>query len=120
MTPRPAPTWLSLSRRSMRTQPAKRGRDGADTVVFPQDLIDRMHTPDVERAVNGERKQFETRRSARDGQRSQLRERIVQLNDEMRGYQAQIVSRTVSSPGSPRSSRVSMIFGRRTWCPTRA
>ena len=68
-------------------------RDGADTVVFPQDLIDRMHSPDVERAVNGERKQFETRRSARDGQRSQLRERIVQLNDEMRGYQAQIVSK---------------------------
>jgi HlyD family secretion protein len=62
-------------------------------VVFPQDLIDRMHSPDVERAVNGERKQFETRRSARDGQRSQLRERIVQLNDEIRGYQAQIVSK---------------------------
>ena len=68
-------------------------RDGADTVVFPQDLIDRMNSPDVERAVNGERKQFETRGSARDGQRSQLRERIVQLNDEIRGYQAQIVSK---------------------------
>jgi HlyD family secretion protein len=68
-------------------------RDGADAVVFPQDLVDRMHDPDVERAVNGERKQFETRRLAREGQRSQLRERIAQLKEETGGYQAQIVSK---------------------------
>src|SRR5438874_4023549 len=53
-------------------------RDGADAVVFPHDLVDRAHNPDVERAVNGERKQFETRRSARERQRSQLQERLAQ------------------------------------------
>jgi HlyD family secretion protein len=68
-------------------------RDGADAVTFPQDLVDRMDNPDVARAVNGELKQFETRRSAREGQRSQFRERIVQLNEEIRGYQAQVVSK---------------------------
>jgi HlyD family secretion protein len=68
-------------------------RDGVDAVVFPRDLIERMHNPDVVRAVNGERKQFETRRSAREGQRSQLRERIAQLKEETGGYQAQIVSK---------------------------
>jgi HlyD family secretion protein len=68
-------------------------RDGADAVVFPQDLVERMQNPDVARAVNGERKQFETRRLAREGQRSQLRERIAQLKEETSGYQAQIVSK---------------------------
>jgi HlyD family secretion protein len=43
--------------------------------------------------MNGERKQFETRRLAREGQRSQLRERIAQLKEETGGYQAQIASK---------------------------
>ena len=68
-------------------------RDGGEEVIFPQDLLDRMTNPDVVRAVNGERKQFETRRSAREGQRAQLRERIVQLRQETGGYQAQIASK---------------------------
>jgi HlyD family secretion protein len=68
-------------------------RDGADTVTFPADLLSRMGNPDVAKAVNGELKQFETRRSAREGQRSQLRERIAQLQEEIRGYQAQVVSK---------------------------
>jgi len=68
-------------------------RDGAEAVTFPRELVDRMHNVDVERAVNGERKQFETRRSTREGQRSQLRERIAQLKEETGGYQAQIASK---------------------------
>jgi HlyD family secretion protein len=68
-------------------------RDGAEAVTFPQDLLDRMDSSDVAKAVNGELKQFETRRSAREGQRSQFRERIVQLKEEIRGYEAQVVSK---------------------------
>jgi HlyD family secretion protein len=68
-------------------------RDGADAVTFPADLLSRMGNPDVAKAVNGELKQFETRRAAREGQRSQLRERIAQLQEEIRGYQAQVVSK---------------------------
>jgi HlyD family secretion protein len=68
-------------------------RDGVDVIHFPQGLLARMDDPDVAKAVNGERKQFEIRRSAREGQKSQLKERITQLNEEIRGSQAQITSK---------------------------
>jgi HlyD family secretion protein len=68
-------------------------RDGTEAIVFPKDLLDRVANPDVAKAVEGERKQFETRRSAREGQRSQLKERIAQLKEETGGYQAQVVSK---------------------------
>jgi len=68
-------------------------RDGAETVDFPADLLARMDNPDVAKAVNGERKQFEVRRAAREGQKGQLKERIAQLKEETAGYQAQIVSK---------------------------
>ena len=68
-------------------------RDGADSVTFPGDLLARMDDPDVAKAVIGERKQFETRRTSREGQKSQLRERIVQLGQEVSGYEAQAASK---------------------------
>lgn len=68
-------------------------RDGADLIRFPQFLLDRMDNQDVSEAVNGEQKQFETRRSGREGQRSQLKERIVQLHEETAGYDSQIASK---------------------------
>jgi HlyD family secretion protein len=68
-------------------------RDGADPVDFPPALLERMQSPDVAKAVNGERKQFEIRRTAREGQKARLRERVAQLNEEIRGYQAQIASK---------------------------
>lgn len=68
-------------------------RDGRDTIDFPPDLLARMDNPDVAKAVNGERRQFEIRRAARDGQRKQLNERIAQLREEITGYEAQIVSK---------------------------
>src|SRR5262249_54210515 len=68
-------------------------RDGADTIDFPRGLLDRMADPDVAKAVNGERKQFEVRRTAREGQKAQLKERIAQLKEETAGYTAQITSK---------------------------
>jgi HlyD family secretion protein len=41
----------------------------------------------------GEEKLFESRRTARAGQRSQLRERIAQLNEEVRGLSAQLAAK---------------------------
>ena len=64
-------------------------RDDNGSIEFPSDLLARMDDPDVAHAVNGERKLFEIRRSAREGQKSQLRERIAQLNEEIRGLQTQ-------------------------------
>ena len=68
-------------------------RDGADTIDFPADLLHRMDVADVAKAVNGERKQFDIRRNAREGQRKQFSERIAQLREEIAGYQAQVASK---------------------------
>jgi len=68
-------------------------RDGLATVTFPDDLIERRRDPDVAKAIAGEERQFEIRRAAREGQKAQLRERMVQLRQEIGGYEAQITSK---------------------------
>jgi HlyD family secretion protein len=65
-------------------------RDDANALVFPDQLTKRRDDPSVAMAVAGEEKLFESRRTARAGQRSQLRERITQLNEEVRGLSAQL------------------------------
>lgn len=72
-------------------------RDGRDTITFPSTLLDRIDDPDVSKAVTGERTQFEIRLQTRSGQRSQLRERITQLREEIAGYEAQIDSKRSQS-----------------------
>jgi HlyD family secretion protein len=64
-------------------------RDGADSIKFPPDLLSRASDPDVASILDSERKLFELRRSARIGQRAQLRERVTQLNEEVSGIKAQ-------------------------------
>jgi HlyD family secretion protein len=73
---------------------ARRGRlvaerEGADEIVFAEELTNRMAEPAVAAAVTGEQKLFESRRKARTGQRAQLRERIAQIDEEIRGLSAQ-------------------------------
>ncbi len=68
-------------------------RDGLDKVTFPAELIARKSDPDVAMAVTGEQRQFEIRRTSREGQKAQLRERMVQLRQEIGGYEAQITSK---------------------------
>jgi HlyD family secretion protein len=63
-------------------------RDQAEEVAFPAALLARANEPDVAAAIQSERKLFELRRSARLGQKSQLKERIAQLEEEIRGYAA--------------------------------
>jgi HlyD family secretion protein len=64
-------------------------RDGAETVTFPKELLARANEPSVTVAVANERKLFELRRSARLGQKAQLKQRITQLQDEIKGLTAQ-------------------------------
>src|SRR5207247_2194463 len=45
--------------------------------------------PDIASIVDGERKLFQLRSSARTGQKAQLRQRVEQLNEEVRGLKAQ-------------------------------
>jgi HlyD family secretion protein len=64
-------------------------RDGTETVTFPAALLERESDPDVASALVSERKLFELRRSARVGQKSQLRQRITQLEEQIEGLSSQ-------------------------------
>jgi HlyD family secretion protein len=64
-------------------------RDGDEAVTFPDELVRRAQEGGVATATAGEEKLFHSRRTARDGQRAQLRERIVQTQEEITGLVAQ-------------------------------
>jgi HlyD family secretion protein len=68
-------------------------RDGADAVEFPQDLLARKTDRDVARVIAGEQKVFELRRTARDGQKAQLKERTAQLREEIQGLTGQTAAK---------------------------
>lgn len=64
-------------------------RDGVDAIKFPDELVARQDNLEVAAAMSSERKLFDLRRNARTGQRSQLRERVGQLQEEIGGLTAQ-------------------------------
>jgi HlyD family secretion protein len=68
--------------------------EGNATVVFPASLLERqLSDPDVDHIIRGETKLFETRRTTREGLKSQLSERITQSQEEITGLVAQIASK---------------------------
>lgn len=64
-------------------------RDGLPGVVFPAQLTDKP-TPSATAAMGEERRQFLLRRTAREGQRAQLAQRIAQSQQQIASYQTQI------------------------------
>lgn len=64
-------------------------RDLEEAISFPETLLSRRDVSTVATAVQGEAKLFEARRSGRNGQRSQLRERVAQTENEIRGLTSQ-------------------------------
>ena len=64
-------------------------RDGLDTITFPAQLLAEADDPDRAAAMDSERKLFNLRKTARSGQKAQLRERIAQLGEEITGLTAQ-------------------------------
>src|SRR6266567_5206524 len=64
-------------------------RDARQTIKFPDELLARKGDPEVAHVMGSESKLFELRRSARQGQKAQFRERIDQLQEEARGLVAQ-------------------------------
>jgi HlyD family secretion protein len=64
-------------------------RDDASAIVFPAQVTGRGNDASATMAMAGEEKLFESRKTARTGQRAQLRERIRQTNEEIRGLSAQ-------------------------------
>jgi len=64
-------------------------RDGSDRITFSEELMQQAEASDVAQAMAAEVRLFELRLSARAGQKSQLRERINQANEEIVGFAAQ-------------------------------
>jgi HlyD family secretion protein len=64
-------------------------RDDDEKIDFPAELLARKRDPDVGRILGSEQILFELRHKARLGQKSQLRERIAQLQDEIVGLTGQ-------------------------------
>jgi HlyD family secretion protein len=67
--------------------------EGVEAIAFPETLTSRKHEPEVARLMAGEAKLFETRRKTREGLKSQLGERVLQSEEEIRGLTAQIASK---------------------------
>jgi HlyD family secretion protein len=67
--------------------------EGLDTVVFPETLTSRQNDQEIARLISGETKLFETRRKTREGLKSQLGERVLQSEEEIRGLTAQVSSK---------------------------
>jgi HlyD family secretion protein len=67
-------------------------REGAEAVTFPPDLMAESD-PEIARIITGERKLFELRREAQNGQKAQLRERISQLKEEAGGLAEQAAAK---------------------------
>jgi HlyD family secretion protein len=65
-------------------------RDGLEGIAVPDEFMDRLGELQVASILAGERKLFDLRQSARLGQKSQLRERVAQLREEIGGIGAQI------------------------------
>ena len=68
-------------------------RDGASDITLPHEFPAGSQAPAVERAMTGERRLFEMRRSSRAGQKDQLQQRIGQINDETKGLEAQVTAK---------------------------
>ena len=68
-------------------------RDNLEAIKFPDELLARQDNVEAAAAMSSERKLFDLRRNARTGQRSQLRQRIGQLQEEITGLTSQQTSK---------------------------
>ena len=64
-------------------------RDGWDTIVFPAQPVAGASDPERAAVMDSERKLFNLRKTARNGQKAQLQERVTQLGEEITGLTAQ-------------------------------
>jgi HlyD family secretion protein len=83
----------SLNEMQARLARLEAERDDADKVVFPSDLLARSGDPEVAPVIEGERNLFRLRKTARAGQKAQLKERISQLREEIQGLTGQVAAK---------------------------
>jgi len=65
---------------------------GDDRINFPDDLLSAAHDPEVSSIVHAQRHLFATRRDALASRKRVLSQRINQINDQIRGFEAQLGS----------------------------
>lgn len=80
-------TLIELAARQARNEAE---RDGRDRVTYPADLVAKSHNEEVATILRDESNLFKIRKEARDGQKSQLKERIGQYLEESRGLVDQV------------------------------
>ena len=68
-------------------------RDGTNDIEFSSRLLERKNDSEVARIVEGEKRLFELRKEARNGQKSQLNERILQFEQEIGGLSGQALAK---------------------------
>ncbi|KAA1184572.1 HlyD family type I secretion periplasmic adaptor subunit [Rhizobium tropici] len=78
-----------LNELSARTARLAAERDGRQDIAFPADLLSTADDVGVAAIMAGERRLFFDRHASREGQKSQLHERIQQLKQEIEGLVAQ-------------------------------
>jgi HlyD family secretion protein len=83
----------SLDELAARQSRLEAERDGLKQVAFPATLTSRLHEPELARLIKGEVHVFEDGRAARTGQKSQLKERIAQLQEQIDGLNLQAVAK---------------------------
>jgi HlyD family secretion protein len=83
-----------LDELAVRQARLKAERDGAAAVDIPLTLRGREAEALIADIIAGERSLFESRRSGRRSQRAQLRERILQINEEISGIARQLEGKT--------------------------
>jgi HlyD family type I secretion membrane fusion protein len=64
-------------------------RDGAPVITFPDELSARRGDPETAKILDTETKQFEVRRTGLDGQISVWQKKLKQLEEQIRGGEAQ-------------------------------
>jgi membrane fusion protein, epimerase transport system len=92
--PRATVTMLSQQHDAYRAQQARLlgERDELAEIAFPADLEARRGEAQVAAILDAERKQFDIRRTGLAGQISVLKQRVQQLEEQIRGAQAQEAS----------------------------
>jgi HlyD family secretion protein len=83
----------SLNEMQARLARLEAERDDTETVRFPSELLARSGDPEVARVIEGELNLFRLRKTARAGQKAQLRERITQLREEIQGLAGQTAAK---------------------------
>jgi HlyD family secretion protein len=71
----------------------KAEQDGRESVSFPDELMARRAEPGIAALLAEEKRLFELRRAARQGQQAQLKERITQLHEQIQGMVDQVASK---------------------------